>query len=461
MYFLRFNPIFPLLHVSTFKGAAENSLLFLSVCSIGSLFIGTDSAIAHGRRIFECLNKLILATWESLLNSGEAVATVQAALIGQTFAMLSDDPKHWAVAEAFHGTVVSWARKARVFGRTECNVDVDDLRPPELEEQWIQWAREEELVRITSCLYIHDAELAQMFHHEPFLRHDLRRVPRTSSNELFMAPSAEKWAALVLQRQMDTSPVDAGSRFPDFLLNCTELSSYCIIEGIGASVSEHIQLEELDETTILDFTNDLITWYTKTQINTTEGKILDNLSLMPLWHTIFINLFADVDLLERATGRDGTDAASACLGLVSRWAQSANGQHCAAHCLLMLKLLERAQLGTEPAIHVSRCLFQGAIAWYCFMRFGYGIELDSSQTYPEIDILKGNGGVLYEPYEILSDITADVSVLTSFSRLLKRMGPWGIGNRLASILLSLLDEETDGSAKIVPWPEFATPELIP
>jgi hypothetical protein len=74
--------------------------------------------------------------------------------------MLSDDQKHWAVAEASHGTVVSWARKAGVFGRTEFNVDVDDLQVPQLEEQWIRWAREEELVRITSCLYIHDAELA-------------------------------------------------------------------------------------------------------------------------------------------------------------------------------------------------------------------------------------------------------------------------------------------------------------
>jgi hypothetical protein len=458
MYFLRFNPIFPLLHVSTFKRAAENSLLLLSICSIGSLFIGSDAAIGHGRRIFERLNKLILATWESLLTSREAVPGIQAALIGQTFAMLSDDPKHWAVAEAFHGTVIACARKVKVFGRNEFTVELHDLQGPRLEEQWKRWVHEEELARISSCLYIHDAELAQCFHHEPFFRHDLRRIPRTMSNELFMAPTAEKWATLMLQSQKDVTPVDP-TRFPDFPLSCAEFSSYCTIEGIGASVSEQIQLEELDDATILGFSNDLITWYNNAQSSTIGCKNVDNLCLMPLWHTIFINLFADLDLLERATGRDGTDVAINCIGPVEQWANSTKAQHCALHCLLMLKLLESSQFGTETAIHVPRCLFQGAMSWYCFTRFGHGTGLDPNQRYPEIDIVKRKDGSHYEPYGIASAPIVDVSVLTSFIKLLKKMGPWGIGNRLASILLSLLDEETDGSTVIPPWPEFTSPEL--
>lgn len=109
MYFTRFNPIFPIVHAPTFRPSTRRSLLLLSICSIGSLFLASPSATAQGTKLFERLNKTILASvraalaamastieaewsqWESYLirGGGEALAMTQAALIGQTFGMLS------------------------------------------------------------------------------------------------------------------------------------------------------------------------------------------------------------------------------------------------------------------------------------------------------------------------------------------------------------------------------------
>lgn len=148
VYFSKFNALFPILHSHTFRPNPKNSLLLLSVCSIGSLLIGSKGAAAQGARIFETLNKAILASvsnpgsistglsakdvqWENTVLSKDAFETaamVQAAIIGQTFGMLlgvrlrldsecrkfladmrfkSQEPKHLAIVDCFHGTVVS------------------------------------------------------------------------------------------------------------------------------------------------------------------------------------------------------------------------------------------------------------------------------------------------------------------------------------------------------------------
>ena len=62
MYITRFNPIFPIVHAPTFRPSTEKSLLLLSMCSVGSLFVGSSSAAAQGLKIFRRLNKAILAT---------------------------------------------------------------------------------------------------------------------------------------------------------------------------------------------------------------------------------------------------------------------------------------------------------------------------------------------------------------------------------------------------------------
>lgn len=61
-YLTRFHPLFPIIHASTFRPHSQNGLLLLSMCSVGSLFIGSSKAISHGINMFERLHKAILST---------------------------------------------------------------------------------------------------------------------------------------------------------------------------------------------------------------------------------------------------------------------------------------------------------------------------------------------------------------------------------------------------------------
>lgn len=62
MYFTRFNPIFPIIHVPTFRLSRKSSLLLLSICSLGSLLLGSDWAAMHGRNIFDRVSQTALAS---------------------------------------------------------------------------------------------------------------------------------------------------------------------------------------------------------------------------------------------------------------------------------------------------------------------------------------------------------------------------------------------------------------
>ena len=60
MYFTRANPVLPILHAPTFRPTTENGGLLLSICSIGSLFLGTTKAAHYGAVLFERLLKAMM-----------------------------------------------------------------------------------------------------------------------------------------------------------------------------------------------------------------------------------------------------------------------------------------------------------------------------------------------------------------------------------------------------------------
>lgn len=62
LYFAKFHPVFPVIHAPSFRPSSQNALTLLSICSMGALFVGSAVAAAQGRKIFQRLNKAILAS---------------------------------------------------------------------------------------------------------------------------------------------------------------------------------------------------------------------------------------------------------------------------------------------------------------------------------------------------------------------------------------------------------------
>ena len=527
MYFTKFNTVFPVIHGQTFRPTPKNSLLLLSICSVGSLLIGSKGAAAQGVRIFERLNKAILATWETtvLSDPSEASSMIQAALIGQTFGLLSGDAKHLAIVEAFHGTVVAWARRCNMFRYRSELPQIDGLTGAELDHAWKAWARSEETVRSVVYLwvlqrlltddifrtvlglYIHDAELASMFHHEPLLRHDAVMVSAAADDSLFNAPTASAWRDQV-RLQAPSRPLiheilHANSRIHDcsnplseeLICRGSRFTAYVMLHGIYASICEKQQMGHLDPafTDFGKYSDALMCWYFTFEVNRSNPSFheasprSDTFCLMILWHTVFMNLLANFDTLERAIGRDGPDTASASedIGYAIQWAKSIEARRCILHAHALQNALGTMRLDTEPAIHIPHCLFLAGIASYCFTRFrcwplaelmspheaAVESQVEPVLNFPEFS-LRG-APIPKHLFGITSDsmsyaaannaggygadseqqqhgrqrhgrvVPVGAGMLCTLTDMLQRVGHWGIARKFAGTLGTLVQADTE------------------
>ncbi|KAK5108573.1 hypothetical protein LTR62_008149 [Meristemomyces frigidus] len=451
-YFACFHPVFPVIHAPTFRPSKTNALLLLSICSIGSLFTGSTKGAIQGASIFEWLNKAILATWERLMarSTEEVIPMVQAALIGQTFGLLSGDPKHLATVEAFHGCVISWARRRNMFQiRHECQTEMD-LPAIDLDAKWREWAKREELIRIVLGLHIHDAELANIFYHEPFLRQSRNQLPQAADDDVFMTSKPQEWlislkrcgrSAIAPQHMTEAT----GSTIDIAHVNAKSLSSftaYARLECLSATVIETRLAGNLDLPTQQSLVEDLLRLHQQI-LSPRSTKDPDPLGINILWHLSFISLLTDFDLLEQAVGRDGTQISTQVQARVTSWAASVEAKRSIFHVQLIRKKIEVLPLGPEPGVHIPRAIFLVAICWYCAYRYSNDGDNPSltSLIFPEATLLGVNPStLLFEAngykYGRPTPMEAN-EVICRIADLLRRLGHWEIARKFASILEAL------------------------
>ncbi|ETI23552.1 hypothetical protein G647_05354 [Cladophialophora carrionii CBS 160.54] len=504
LFFTKFNVALPLIHGPTFRPQNSNALLVLSICSAGCLSLGSEVAAKIGSMLFERVNKTILvAPWERVLprSNDHTWNIAKAAMIGQTYALTSGDPAHRATAAAYHGSIISLARHHKLLSPGPSFRLAGDLSTDQLDKAWRSWVKQEELRRVAVLLYIHDAEIAALFHHEPIFRHNAGYIPAVCSQELFSAPTAAIWASLfrteareaqfhgehsrtriqdhsgttdIGARNQSTGPVRTG------LSNGSMLSVYNSLSGIAASVCECWHLDLLSSTMVNKFESDLLTWYASSpkafKVANDYGKQTESpFSLLPLWHYTFIALSTNLDLLERAVGREGTDIASSTSEYVLSWIASPDSKRCLLHALFLQNLMVSTNIGALVALHTPRILFSAALCWYCYVLYRPDSSPQSAQSarslpdlileplnsLPEIQLLRESGSsskstnIYPVPHifdqtlstlpQLLGANSAEMqaNTLCVIESMLRRLGMTGISLRFADIIQAFIFRDVD------------------
>ncbi|KAK6586745.1 hypothetical protein PZA11_000035 [Diplocarpon coronariae] len=147
LFFTGFNPIFPIFHAPTWRPSEHSLLLLLSICSIGTLFMGSDATTIQAAKMFETVHQTIQGSWATISSkpARERLAFIQAALIGQIFAYLSGNPKYLGLVKNFHINLL--ARRSDLLESTRAIPRLESEAPEELDEAWASWARDEEVSR--------------------------------------------------------------------------------------------------------------------------------------------------------------------------------------------------------------------------------------------------------------------------------------------------------------------------
>jgi hypothetical protein len=95
MYFRRFNRTFPILHEPTFVLSDCTHPLLLNAIALGSLYLGSNDAVAKGEAIWRLAHTAVATSWQNLIkhrgqyDSCAGIQLVLTALLGQTYANLS------------------------------------------------------------------------------------------------------------------------------------------------------------------------------------------------------------------------------------------------------------------------------------------------------------------------------------------------------------------------------------
>ena len=233
--------------------------------------------------------------------------------------------------------------------------------------------------------------LARLFHHSPLLRHDAINMPPAADDSIFNATTAEAWKLQILDQSFGNTPlreclhVNLHAHLPsqpaveELHLKNSRQTAYVVINGISALVSEKQQMGQLvhSSTEFSTCFDALTCWYftfaRPDWRNANDGSQSDVFlrMIVVLWHTIFMELVTNFDILERAVGRDGSDSPTAQhdLDYAYQWANSKDAQRCIFHAHSLLHLVGQMRLDTEPAIHIPHCLFLAGIATYSYTKF--------------------------------------------------------------------------------------------
>ncbi|KAJ5585667.1 hypothetical protein N7450_005454 [Penicillium hetheringtonii] len=457
MYFTKFHPVFPIVHAPTFQPSGKSSLLLLSICSIGSLFLGSSHAASMGIKVFETLNKAILSTWERYFTrqGPETIALIQAALIGQTFGLLSGRQKDLLTAQTFHGTLLVWAKRATPsnFKRASDYTSLSEvLQTPQ--KAWKKWIHAEERNRLLAGIYVHDVEISELFLTDTYLRHSPEKLPPISDDDLWAATTVEEWSGNMMSRLSDSSIHEAQSGPPDTtgdqaplqlpLLSSSGFHVYLKLEGLGKLIFEAIKSNSPTQRKCCE--NKLLAFY-ESHIGFAKEQRPDPFCLPILWHSIFFSIYADTHRLELVIGKEGFTEAQNHTSYARSWASSADGKRCALHAALILRELGQKTIGTEPPIHIPRIIFRSALIWFCYTRFGSDTaNSEQNVEFPELHkigldykklLFEANGFKSSRPK------TADSSTFCGLVDILPRTGHWGISQLFTSILNLLLPDVQD------------------
>lgn len=451
-YFKRFHPVFPVIHAATFRPSKANAVLLLSICSIGSLLTGHPGAVQRGIQLFERLNKAIVSNWETLMRRGpeENFAMIQAALLGQTFGLLSGQAKHLVLVDTFHGTIIAWARRAKVFQTSHQPSDHQDL-----ETRWREWVHTEEKIRIALAVRIHDAEIANTLHHETFMPLASKGAPVADSDALFFASSPQEWMVLYREEatHLDTpsSEKSLGYAMPESLYKRllsipanSQFSIYSALEDILSTIVEARNNETLTNEYVQKLHSCLVTFHRQNCLHDSPVSQFEALrsGIKIFWHFLFISLHADLDLLEKSIGRDGPELSPVDLAKIHQWARSSSAKRTVAHAIIIKRNLEHFPLTSEPAIHVPRALFFSAICFFCYSKYGDGTD-EQHLDFPELKVLDIDVSELLREangYKKGNDL--EIGPLCGFVDLLQRIGHWEIARKFASLLGALIHAES-------------------
>jgi hypothetical protein len=427
-------PVIPVVHLPAFKPARTHPLLLLSICSLGALADGSDQALYYAGRLFDGVQKAILVAFspDRALDMN-TIAALQAAVIGQTFALLSGRPEHLMTVQAFHGTLFvttrecynSLLRSQRPHGPAYSSLQAKD---------WSDWVTLQTVTRLLNAVYIHNGEIAAIMQQPAFTRTQPLTIPVAAPDNLFLAKTADEWANLQHTHAAHTLP--SRSTFS----SCAMLE--CFIGEISHARCSPFHL--LSDQDINEFQTALCTWF-QSSVDSFRTDRVQRLTMLSLWHSCFLLLLCDINLVERACARDESSIPTTELQQLRDWMLTPRAKQCISHAVLLCRLTDDMRLCDVPAAHVARSLWHAGLVLAAYSSLAPAQPPrslhESSESYESIEALHQANFLSETDLDFLKDGPTPSkcsSLAFSIPTTLRHLGPWPVAMSYARTLSQVL-----------------------
>ncbi|PCG91812.1 Transcription factor [Penicillium occitanis (nom. inval.)] len=388
-YFERVLPSFPVLHAPTFQAQDCISPLLLNILALGSLFVTMPGSNEKGEIIWRLAHTAVATSWQSLMSrkgpydSCHGVQLVLAALLGQTYALLSNNPSIRTTAFVFHGLGFYWARTSGMYNWFSFpleDIPTNDAPKEEKMCRWKTWAAKETQRRAILGHYILDGLIAQSSGSAPSTRHVINSIGTACREATFSAQTVEEWIVEMQSSVAVEQPISsiyASLLSPEYISSPIPLSEFSIsvvLEGLQSLVSD------LHEATppAIGITSQREIIYAL--INLYEGNIVtvglrpapECLPLLLRWHTISLELNAPSTALFQSICSTHKSLKLSSQGPMNnhiqqkpidlhRWSKSAAGMRALLHAIAIKQLLCDIPPSRALAPHIPNAIFASAI----------------------------------------------------------------------------------------------------
>jgi hypothetical protein len=433
-------PVVPIIHLPSFKPAQTHPLLLLSICSLGALADGSKQALYYAERLFEGVQKAILVSFSPAPDRAfdkRTLAALQAAAIGQTFALLSGKAEYLITAQAFHGALFVAVRKSY-------NILLGPQPPPDSSpnslqaKDWDEWVTAQTVIRLVNAVYVHNGEIAAITQQPASQRVQPLMIPVAAPDNLFLAKTSDEWVSL-----QHTQPADSAAPHRSTFSSCAILE--CFIGEI--SHARCSPFHAMSDQHIDEYQKALSTWFLESAESFGPDTV-QRFTMLTLWHSCFLLLLCDVNLVEKASGRDGPSISNAETQQLRDWMLTPRVKQCVYHAVLLCRLTDDIRICDVPAAHVARSLWHAGLVLAIYSSLAQSQPLNGSSNVTAerygggIEALRQAGFLTESDLEVLKEdpIPKRCGTLAfGISTTLRHLGPWPAAGCYASTLDQVLN----------------------
>ncbi|KIW67267.1 hypothetical protein PV04_06532 [Phialophora macrospora] len=390
LFFRRFHPTVPFIHIATFSVRNTPSPMLFAICLIGLSILGTTGATRFVSRMFPSFLQRVCSDLSAAAGCSasptQQMVLYATGLLTLNLSVITGDKDCFNQSQMLYVSLLAIVQQNGLF----CAGDGQSLdallsEMSESDDRWKAWSRIESAKRLILGLLQCDSWYSNLLSKAPIVRSESVCLVAACDEALFQAKSATQWQSLLRSGKSQSAPTfkieDLHKHDMEPIGKLGYLGRSSLLALLQIQVLEAYQrLMPPDQQTIGSY----IPWHMYSgdarastlvpailAATNTAGPMakVDDTNCVVLWHSLCVMLLADFRMFELAAGRHGAGPATGALENISQWSQTQAARRACVHAAQTFKLMSERRVSDNVTIHSVTALFSSALVLglYLFM----------------------------------------------------------------------------------------------